>query len=83
MDHERGNRQLDSRNLHWREKLSNLRYADDTILLTESEEELIQLIKIIERVCKEAGLHINRAKTKVMVIDLAKTALRPGNHYHR
>lgn len=54
-------------------QLSNLRYADDTILLAESEE-LIQLFEIIERTSEEAGLHINRAKTKVMVVDRAKTA---------
>ena len=55
-------------------KLSNLRYADDTTLLAESEEELIQLIEIIKRISKEAGLRINRAKTKVMVVNRAKTA---------
>ena len=55
-------------------KLSNLRYADDTTLLAESEGELIQVIEMIERISKEAGLRINRAKTKVMVVDWAKTA---------
>ena len=70
MDHERGDRQLDRKKL----KLSNMRCADDTTLLAESEEELTQLIEIMGRISKEAGLCINRAKMKVMAVDWEKTA---------
>ena len=53
-------------------KLSNLRYADDNTPIAECEEELIQLIEMIERFSKVAELRINRAKTKVMVVDRSK-----------
>ena len=45
--------------------ISNLRYADDTTLLAESEEELkILLIKVKES--EKVGLKLNIQKTKIM-----------------
>lgn len=51
-------------------KISNLRYADDTTLFVSSEHELAELVKRVERESKLVGLSINKAKTKVMLIDL-------------
>ena len=46
--------------------ISNLRYADDTTLMAESEEELKSLLmKVIEE-SEKAGLKLNIQKTKIM-----------------
>ena len=46
--------------------ITNLRYADDTTLMTESEEELkSRLIKVKEE-SEEVGLKLNIQKTKIM-----------------
>ena len=46
--------------------INNLRYADDTILMAESEEELkSHLIKVKEE-SEKAGLKLNIKKTKIM-----------------
>ena len=46
---------------------SNLRYADDTIFLAETEE-LVTMLKSVRRHCAKAGyeLHLNLKKTKIM-----------------
>ena len=38
--------------------INNLRYADDTILMAESEEELKSLLKIVKKESEKAGLNI-------------------------
>ena len=43
----------------------NLRYADDTTLMTESEEELKSLLKVKEE-SEKVGLKLNIQKTKIM-----------------
>ena len=49
-----------------RRNINNLRYADDTTIMAESEEELKNLlIKVIEE-REKAGLKINIQKTKIM-----------------
>ena len=45
---------------------SNLRYADDTILLAESEEELKSLLMKVKEESKKAGLELIIQKTKIM-----------------
>ena len=45
--------------------LNNLRYADDTTLMAESEEELKSLLKVKEESAK-VGLKLNIQKTKIM-----------------
>ena len=45
--------------------INNLRYADDTILMTESEEELKSLLKVKEE-SEKVGLKLNIQKTKIM-----------------
>ena len=47
-------------------QISNLRYADDTTLVSESEDELKELIKLVEIESSKAGLKLNIKKTKIM-----------------
>ena len=42
-----------------RRNINNLRYADDTILMAESEEELKNLLMKVEEESKKAGLKLN------------------------
>ena len=49
-----------------RRNINNLRYADDTTLMAESEEELSLLMKVKEE-SEKAGLKLNIQKTKIMV----------------
>ena len=50
-----------------RRNINNLRYADDTILMAESEEELKSLLmKVKEESEKKVGLKLNIQKTKIM-----------------
>lgn len=46
--------------------ISNLRYADDIILIATSPEELQELVNRVESAANEYGLQINASKTKVM-----------------
>ena len=48
----------------WR-NINNLRYADDTLLMAESEEELKSLLKVNEE-SEKVGLKLNIQKTKIM-----------------
>ena len=48
--------------------VNNLRYADDTVLITENEKDLQALLDIIERDSLNKGLELNGKKTEVMVI---------------
>jgi len=50
-----------------RENYNNLRYADHTILLTESEEELKSLLMKVNEESEKGGLNLNIQKTKTMV----------------
>ena len=50
-------------------KINNLRYADDTTLLAESKEELLQLVTSVKEKSYQAGLYLNLKKTKVMSTD--------------
>ena len=46
--------------------INNLRYADDTILMAESEEELKSLLMKVKEESEKVGLKINIQKTKTM-----------------
>ena len=46
--------------------LSNLGYADDTTLMSESEEELKSLLMNMKEESKKVGLKLNIQKTKIM-----------------
>ena len=49
-----------------RRNINNLRYADDTTLMAESEEELQSLLMEVKMESKKAGLKLNILKTKIM-----------------
>ena len=46
--------------------INNLRYADDTTLMAESEEELKSLLMKVKKESKKVGLKLNIQKTKIM-----------------
>ena len=49
-----------------RRNIKNLRYADDTILMAESEEELNSLLMRVKEESKKVGLKLSIQKTKIM-----------------
>ena len=51
--------------ISWR-NINNLRYADDTTIMSESEEELKSLLKTAKEESEKVGLKLNIQKTKIM-----------------
>ena len=49
--------------------INNLRYADDTTLMAESEEELKSLLMKVKVESEQVGLKLNIQKTKIMASD--------------
>ena len=49
-----------------RRNINNLRYADDTTLMAESEEELKSLLMKVKEESKKVALKLNIQKTKIM-----------------
>ena len=47
--------------------INHLRYADDTTLMAESEEELKSLLMTVKEESEKVGLKLNIQKTKIMV----------------
>ena len=52
-----------------RRNINNLRYADDSTLMAESEEELKILLMKVKEESEKAGLKLNIQKTKIMASD--------------
>ena len=52
----------------WR-NISNLRYADDTTFMAESEQELKSLLMKVKEESEKAGWKLNIQKTKIMASD--------------
>ena len=52
-----------------RRNINNLRYADDTTLMAESEEELESLLMKVKEESEKVGLKLNIQKTKIMASD--------------
>jgi len=52
-----------------RRNINNLRYADDTTLMAESEEELKSLFLKVKEESEKVGLKLNIQKTKIMASD--------------
>ena len=50
--------------------INNLRYADDTTLMAESEEELKNLLMKVKEESEKVGLKLNIQKTKIMASSL-------------
>ena len=46
--------------------INNLRYANDTTLMAESEEELKSLLMKVKEKCEKVGLKLNIQKSKIM-----------------
>ena len=53
-------------NQDWRRNINNLRYADDTTLMAESEEELKSLLMKVKEKIEKVGLKLVIQKTKIM-----------------
>ena len=53
-----------------RRNINNLRYADDTTLMTESEEELKSLLMKVKEESEKVGLKLNIQKIKIMASGL-------------
>ena len=51
-----------------RRNIDNLRFADDTTLMAESEEELKSLLMKVKEESEKAGLKLNIQKTKIMAV---------------
>ena len=49
--------------------INNLRYADNTTLMAQSEEELKSLLMKVKEESEKAGLKLNIQKTKIMAFD--------------
>ena len=49
-----------------RRNINNLRYADNTILMAESKEELKSLLMKVKEESEKVGLKLNIQKTKIM-----------------
>ena len=49
-----------------RENINSLRYADDTTLMAEREEELKSLLMMVKEMSEKAGLKLNIQKTKII-----------------
>ena len=49
------------------ENINNLRYANDTTLMAESEEEVKSLLMKVKEESEKVGLKLNIQKTKIMV----------------
>ena len=49
-----------------RRNVNNLRYADDTTLMAESEEELKSLLMKVKEESEKVGLRLNIKRTKIM-----------------
>ena len=60
--------------------INNLRYADDTSLMAESEEELKSLLTKVKEESEKDGLKLNSQKTKIMVSGLITVANRWRNY---
>ena len=52
-----------------RRNINNLRYADDTTLMAESEEELTSLLMKVKEESEKVGLKLNIQKTKITASD--------------
>jgi len=52
-----------------RRNINNLRYADDTTLMAESEEEQKSLLMTVKEESEKVGLKLNIQKTKIMAFN--------------
>ena len=62
--------------------INHLRYADDTTLMAESEEELKSLLMKVKEESEKAGLKLNIQKTKIMASGPITSWQIDGTRYH-
>ncbi|XP_014780677.1 uncharacterized protein LOC106876585 [Octopus bimaculoides] len=55
------------------ERLCNLRYAEDTTLISNSKDQLLQLIRQVKDISAQSDLFLNVEKTKILVVDKYST----------
>ena len=64
-----------------RRNINNLRYADDTTLMAESEEELKSFLMKVKEKSEKPGLKLNIQKTKIMASGpITSWQIRQGNN---
>ena len=63
--------------------INNLRYADDTTLMAESEVELKSLLLKVKQVSETAGLKLNIQKTKIMAFSPTTSCQIDGEKLER
>ena len=61
-----------------RRNINNLRYADDTIRVAESKEEIKSLLMKVKKESEKAGLKLNIHKTKIMASSPITSQWRDG-----
>ena len=61
-----------------RRNINNLRYSDDTALMTENEEELKRVLLKVKEESKKVGLKLNIQKTKIMSSVSKKKEMQKG-----
>ena len=61
-----------------RRNINNLRYADDTTLMAEGEEELKSLLMKVKEESEKVGLNLNIQKTKIMASGLTTSCQIDG-----
>ena len=62
-----------------RRNINNLRYADDTTLMAESEEELKSLLLKVKEESEKVGLKLNIQKTKMASSPITSWEIEMGN----
>ena len=48
------------------ERLNNIRYADDTVLIADSKEKLQEMVNRMCEICRRYSMELNAKKTKIM-----------------
>ena len=56
--------------------INNIRYADDTVLIADTEKKLQRLVDCLDAECRRVCLRINIGKTEVMGVTKRKEPLR-------
>ena len=63
--------------------INKLRYADDTLLMTENEEELKSLLMKVKEESEKVGLKLNIQKTKIMASGLVTSWQIDGKQWQQ
>ena len=63
--------------------INNLRYADETTLMAESEEKLKSLLMKMKEESEKVGLKLNMQKTKIMALVLSLHGKQMGKQWNQ